>query len=245
MNRQNFIEQIEIPASASITPSFTEDKNNPKGILFEEILRKTTNVDSFIHNAEVIIPDFETLQNTTNISAIELDIYSQNGRAVIGHSETEIVRTPKNTKEFSGILGQIKNNGFELHIDLKSPDIGVARQVHNSLPPKALISTPHHELLDDLQKRNTDKVLLYTINTPQKKAEFERRIFDKELFKNSGVSIHFKYLIQDDVKFYQEHGLYVLAYTVDTVDTAANLCKYGVNGITSNNLNILNLIAHK
>ena len=86
---------------------------------------------------------------------------------------------------------------------------------------------------------------------------YYREIFDKsknptckiicdrngEELKNSGVSTHFNYLSKNDVSFYHDNGLYVLAYPADRLDVAARLCEYGVNGITSNEGKILKLLA--
>lgn len=239
LSRREFI--IGIAGLAATTAIGLNEEKSPLNQYYEDVLRNTTNVHALIHNAEVI-DGFDRMVNDANMHAMEIDIYSMDGQTVIGHSESEIIRIPESPDELTETFQRISGNGFQIHIDLKSPDVDVARDAFRRLPPNSLVSTPHHELLDELAKENEDKLLLYTINSPLKKRNFQRRLTSGEKLKNSGVSTHFNYLSRNDVSFYQDKGLYVLAYPADRLDVAAKLCEYGVNGITSNEDRILRLL---
>lgn len=240
LSRKEFI--VGMTSLAATTAIGIGEEKSPSNEYYEQILRDSTNIHALIHNAE-ILDGFDTLVNDANIHAMEIDIYSMNGQTVIGHSANEIVRIPQSSDELTETFQRISKNGFQIHIDLKSPDINVARDAFRRLPPNSLVSTPHHKLLDTLTKENEDNLLLYTINSLAKKHDFQRRLINGEELKNSGVSTHFNYLSKNDVSFYHDNGLYVLAYPADRLDVAARLCEYGVNGITSNEGKILKLLA--
>ena len=208
----------------------------------KERLREAQGVDSFIHNAEMLYPNFDQIPNTHGVTGLEVDVYSLEGAPVIGHSKREVVRSLEDLDELAYIFERIDTNGYKINLDLKSNDPNVAEKTSSVLPKGSFISTPHHNLLDEL--RGSPHTLLYTLNSEEKQREFERRLKSGEKITNSGVSARLDLLDKAKVEMYKkEYGLYVLAYPADSYDIAARLCDDGVNGITSNDTEILQLIA--
>jgi len=207
-----------------------------------ERLREAKGVDSFVHNAEMLYPNFDQIPNTHGVTGLEVDVYSLEGIPVIGHSKREVTRIPEDLDELEFILGSVDANGFKINLDLKSNDPKVAEKTSRVLPKGSFISTPHHNLLDEL--RGSPHTLLYTLNSEEKQREFEIRLENGERFRNSGVSARLDLLDKAKVERYKKGcGLYVLAYPADNYGIAAGLCDDGVNGITSNNIEILQLTA--
>ncbi len=240
LSRRDFIFGVgALALGASLGTSNPEASQNDT---YLDILRKATDIDTLIHNAEKR-QGYDTQPNDAHF--LEIDIMSMNGIATIGHSDTEVTYIPSDLEDLSDTFKRIVANGSNVHIDLKDPDTDIGRNVYKILPKGSFISTPHHEVLDALRDMGGDTKLLYTINSSSKKKDFASRIRSGEDFTNCGVSIHYSLLSDSDVKSYQDSQLYVLAYPANRLDVAAQLCEYGVNGITSDREDLLSLIAQR
>lgn len=184
--------------------------------------------------------------------AIECDLWHARGRLALRH-ERKLPGLPVIFDKwyFRFAFGELSlprllreiNFRAELFLDIKSRSPRAADAVldlyadNASMMPHTLVSANRWQLLDRIAQSRTNMELFYSVSRkPAVDAIIRRAGRDRP---PAGTSIRHTLLTEDTMKRLHDAGLQVFAWTVNTHRRAEELLSWGVDGIISDNLDVL------
>jgi glycerophosphoryl diester phosphodiesterase len=187
------------------------------------------------------------------VDAIECDFWHARGRLALRH-ERKLPGLPVifDRWYFRFAFGELSlrtllqeiNFRAELFLDIKSrspraADAVLALYADNAaMMPHTLVSSTRWQLLDRIAQQRTDMELFYSVSRrPAIDALIRRAGRDQP---PAGTSIRHTLVTQDVVKKLHDAGLQIFAWTVNTHHRAEELLSWGVDGIISDDLDVLN-----
>jgi glycerophosphoryl diester phosphodiesterase len=176
---------------------------------------------------------------------IEIDVALQEGRLVSAHDSPQGWRS----RIFRGLsleeAWNLSTNASIIQLDLKEHSPAYQRKVfefiesHQDGPP-ILVSTRDPVTLWNLQERYPDVLRFLSVAD---RVSLELLLQSPDLADMlNGVTVRHTLLDEDTVERLDEFGLTIIAWTVNDLERVNALVKLGVNGITTDNLAILELI---
>jgi glycerophosphoryl diester phosphodiesterase len=186
------------------------------------------------------------------VDAIECDFWHARGRLALRHErkfpgipllyDKWFVRWQWGELSLRELLLAI-NRRAELFLDVKSSTPRAADAVlelyhdHASMMPRTLVCSKQWKLLDRLGAAGTDMKMYYSVGRTGNVNALLRRA--ERDHPPAGTSIRHSHLNADVVRRLHDAGLQVLAWTVNNQDRAGQLVDWGVDGIISDDLSIL------
>jgi glycerophosphoryl diester phosphodiesterase len=187
------------------------------------------------------------------VDAIECDFWHARGRLALRH-ERKLPGLPVIFDKwyFRFAFGELSlrkllqeiNFRAELFLDIKSRSPRAADAVldlyadNASMMPHTLVSSTRWQLLDRIAQQRTDMELFYSVSRrPAIDAVIRRAGRDQP---PAGTSIRHTLVTQDVVKKLHDAGLQIFTWTVNTHHRAEELRSWGVDGIISDDLDVLN-----
>jgi glycerophosphoryl diester phosphodiesterase len=176
---------------------------------------------------------------------IEIDVALQEGRLVSAHDSPQGWRS----RIFRGLsleeAWNLSTDASIIQLDLKEHSPAYQRKVfefiesHQDGPP-ILVSTRDPVTLWNLQERYPDVLRFLSVAD---RVSLELLLQSPDLADMlNGVTVRHTLLDEDTVERLDEFGLTIIAWTVNDLERVNALVKLGVNGITTDNLAILELI---
>jgi len=188
------------------------------------------------------------------VDAIECDFWHARGRLALRHErklpgipvlyDKWFVRWQWGELSLRDLLRQI-NRRAELFLDIKSSTPRAADAVlelyadHEALMPRTLVSSKQWKLLDRLGAAGTDMQMYYSIGRFGSVESVLRRA--ERAHPPAGTSIRHTLLSARTVRQLHEAGLRVYAWTVNTRSRAEELVGWGVDGLISDDLDVLTM----
>ncbi len=188
------------------------------------------------------------------VDAIECDFWHARGRLALRHErklpgvpvhfDKWYVRFAFGELSLRELLRQI-NFRSELFLDIKSKTPRAAHAVldlyhdNASMMPHTLVSSPQWSLLDRIEDAGTDMELFYSIRRAGGIEALIRRV--QRGRRPAGTSIRHTLLSADVVARLHNAGLQVFAWTVNTHHRTEELLAWGVDGLISDDLDVLRL----
>ena len=205
------------------------------------------------HNGANASDNFEVFRRT-NCDYIEIDVFTHNGEVYVGHpdklagipidSSKSTIGLDNPVRKFSEVAEEVFTDGKKLFIDFKDgPSVG---RVFDFLAEKQMLetssftSTAWGNLIEirNRQGGNCDN-LFFTIQNDE---DFEKFIeYDKFPRAPFGVSLDKKSATRENIQKLKARGAIVYVYTVDTPEGALNFIGDGADGITTNNISLMNI----
>lgn len=191
------------------------------------------------------------------VDAIECDFWHDHGRLTLRHERKLPVlpvlydkwrlRFAWGELSLPSLLREI-NFRAELFLDIKSATPKAASVVldlyhdNEALMPRTIVSSPQWRLLDQLAAAGTEMRMCYSVkNAAGVDALFRRCEQD---LPPAGTSIRHTLLSEVLVARLHATGLRVYAWTVNTAQRVQELRAWGVDGIISDDLNVLSRTGH-
>ena len=187
------------------------------------------------------------------VDAIECDVWHARGRLSVRHErklpglpvifDKWYLRFAWGHLSLPRLLREIDARA-ELFLDIKSRSPRAADAVldlyreHVSMMPHTLISSVQWRLLDRIGEAGTDMELFYSVGSQSGIESLLRRCARAR--PPAGTSIRQTLLSADAVARLHGAGLRVFAWTVNTPHRAEELRSWGVDGIISDDLGVLN-----
>jgi glycerophosphoryl diester phosphodiesterase len=176
---------------------------------------------------------------------IEIDVALQEGRLVSAHDSPKGWRS----RIFRGLTleqaWEMSSEASIIQLDLKERSPAYQRKVFEFLEthqdgPPIMVSTRDTATLWSLQERYPDVLRFLSIDD---RVALEIMLQDPELGEMlNGVTVRHTLLDEVSVQRLNESGVAIIAWTVNDLERVNDLVKLGVNGITTDNLAILELI---
>lgn len=190
------------------------------------------------------------------VDAIECDFWHARGRLALRHErklpgipllfDKWFVRWQWGELSLRELLLAIDRRA-ELFLDVKSATPRAADAVlelyndHASmLPPRTLVCSKQWKLLDRLGAAGTDLQMFYSVGRTGNVEALLRRT--ERPHPPAGTSIRHSHLDEAAIRRLHDAGLRVLAWTVNNEDRARQLVAWGVDGIISDDLALLQTI---
>lgn len=180
-----------------------------------------------------------------NAGAIEIDVMLNDGRLLARHNA------------MAPVIGDWLPPGRRLDavwaglgsrtvlLDLKSTSPGalrlVAREISRHPSSRVLVSTPSLSALSFLQREAPRATRLLTVGSDR---TLDRLLGDPGMLSIAqGVSIRQSMLTAEKVSALHRAGLFVQAWTVNTIGRLDQLNRWAVDGITTDNLTVLDAVS--
>lgn len=186
------------------------------------------------------------------VDAIECDFWHARGRLALRHErkfpgipilvDKWFVRWQWGELSLRELLLAI-NRRAELFLDIKSSTPRAADAVlelyhdHAAMMPRTLVCSKQWKLLDRLGSAGTDLQTFYSVGRNGSIESLLRR--SEREHPPAGTSIRHSHLNEAVVRRLHDAGLRVFAWTVNNEDRARQLVDWGVDGIISDDLELL------
>lgn len=180
-----------------------------------------------------------------NAGAVEIDVTNVDGRLVARHGA--ITPMVGDWLPIGHTVGQVWDGlgSGRVLLDLKSTTASALRlvvaEINRHPGSDVLVSTPSRQALETLQRATPGVTRLLTV---WDNAGLSRLLADRGLLAVvQGVSIRQAVLTADTMASLHQAGLFVQAWTVNTVARLNQLAGWGLDGVTTENLTLLDAVA--
>lgn len=191
------------------------------------------------------------------VDAIECDFWHDHGRLALRHErklpaipvlyDRWYLRFSWGELSLPSLLREI-NFRAELFLDIKSSTPKAASVVldlyhdNEAMMPRTIVSSPQWRLLDQLAAAGTEMRMFYSVKNLSGVEALLRRC--RQDLPPAGTSIRHTLLSEVLIARLHAAGLKVFAWTVNTPPRARELRSWGVDGIISDDLDVLTRVAH-
>lgn len=191
------------------------------------------------------------------VDAIECDFWHDHGRLALRHErklpalpvlyDRWYLRFSWGELSLPSLLREI-NFRAELFLDIKSSTPKAASVVldlyhdYEAMMPRTIVSSPQWRLLDQLAAAGTEMRMFYSVKNLSGVEELLRRC--RQDLPPAGTSIRHTLLSEVLIARLHAAGLKVFAWTVNTPLRAHELRSWGVDGIISDDLEVLTRVVH-
>jgi len=132
-----------------------------------------------------------------------------------------------------------------VQIDLKDTSVGTVNRIaafldRHATERRVLVSTSNFAALEVLHERAEDVGLILSIGNPRQLQALQKNPERASLL--TGVSVRAELLDRDAMAWFKDRGLLVIAWTVNDVAQLNDLVALGIDGVSTDNLAILDAI---